>query len=109
MNDSTQTGVAMALIAAVCTIAGYVVGWLKDRDKLRYGEEICALKAQNTVQQSQIEANATALVECKEAHDACKDMQQATNERLSGIEQALTTKKDKSDHVPPFKPGVNHS
>ena len=35
MNETTQTGVAMAAIAAVSTIAGLLIGWLRDRDKLR--------------------------------------------------------------------------
>lgn len=45
MNEATQTGVAMAAIGMVGTVVGLLIGWLKDRDKLRYDAEFAKLKA----------------------------------------------------------------
>lgn len=45
MNEATQTGVAMAAIGMIGTIVGLLVGYLKDRDKLKYDAEFATLKA----------------------------------------------------------------
>lgn len=46
MNEATQTGAAMAAIGMVGTVVGLLIGYLKDRDKLRYDAEFAKIRAQ---------------------------------------------------------------
>lgn len=108
MNDATQTGFAMAAIGLAGTIAGLFFGWLKDRDKLKFGDEVTALKAQNTVQAGQIAAQELKITSltaiqaaCEQRHKECEEKHKTTETRIADIERSLEAKKDKtSDHEP---------
>lgn len=96
MNDSTQTGVAMAAIAAVCTIVGQLFGWLRDRDKLHNDKqlteqsvEIASLKSQNTAQAKQMSEQDTEIAELKRTHADCESQHRDTSARLAALERAL--------------------
>ncbi len=99
MNEATQTGVAMAAIAAVCTVAGALLGWLKERDKLQFDAKLAALQAQNTNQESRILALTATQDECEEgqrrAEDrarSCEEKHATTESRLSEIERIMAAR-----------------
>ncbi len=89
MNDATQTGVAMAFIAAACTIAGQFIGWLRDRDKLRYDKDLADLKSQNSGQAAQITVLSAGQKACEEKHQACEQEQQSLKTDVRDIKLAL--------------------
>jgi chromosome segregation ATPase len=108
VNDSIQNGVAMAAIAATCTIAGQCLGWLRDRDKLRYDKtltdqaakietqagQIAGLTAQNTSQAGQIEA-------WEKKHEECEQKHKTMESRLDQLERRLEpTRGETADHTP---------
>lgn len=101
MNEATQTGVAMAAMGMIGTIVGLIVGFLKDRDKLRFDSDLAALKTQNTTQAAQIADNTKKLQDCEEKHRDCEEKHVSMVERMVEIERSLAGKKDEtSDHKP---------
>lgn len=94
MNEATQTGVAMAIVGMIGTVAGLLVGYFKDRDKLRYDHELGGLRAQNAGQARQIEALERSTREGTEAHERtlselkmCMEHHRATDARLAALER----------------------
>ncbi len=110
MNDTTQTGIAMAALAMIGTVVGTVVGYFRDRDKLRHDVQLKALETQNKTQAEQIATQAeqiatqgkriTRLTQISRKRDRkhreCEEQHQATAARLEQIESKLAQKKDAS-------------
>lgn len=97
MNDATQTGVAMAALTMVGTVVGVVVGYFKDRDKLRYDSELSGLRTQNAAQAKQMSDQDTEIAVLKKTHQECEKQHTETNarlvetnERLAVLERSLT-------------------
>lgn len=57
-------GVGMAVCTLIGTVAGLVVGWLRDRDKLHHDTRIEKLEGQAERQSQQ-------LADCEQRHEAC--------------------------------------
>lgn len=104
MNDATQTGVAMAAIAMISTVAGLVVGYFRDRDKLRYDNELSGLRAQNTAQAKQMADQDVKIAELKRTHDECEAQHRDTSARLAVLEKALTDHLDRGTAQRPALP-----
>ncbi len=94
MNEATQTGAAMAAIGMAGTLVGLIVGYFKDRDKLKYDAEFAALKNQNAGQATQIATQAVQIGALVKQHDECQDRARTQDARLASIEAALAHKKD---------------
>jgi len=94
MNDATQTGVAMAAIAMIATVMGSVISYLKDRDKLRYDNELAALKHQNAGQATQLATLTVAQIECERRHRECEEKHQTNSQQIAEIRAMLLQKKD---------------
>lgn len=99
MNGDVQTGVAMAAIALISSVAGMIVGYFKDRDKLKYDAEFASLKNQNANQAKQIADSAGTIAvlqrdqqECLERHQECLDQHEQTERRLKALEESLSKK-----------------
>lgn len=106
MNEATQTGVAMAAIGLVGTIAGLFFGWLKDRDKIKFDKkltdqaaQIQTLTTQNATQGTQMAAQATQIAtltttqaDCEKKHKECEEKHKTTETRIEALEGKLGQK-----------------
>lgn len=103
MNEATQTGAMMAGIGMLGTVIGLIVGYFKDRDKLKYDAEFAALKNQNAGQATQIATQAVQISELVKQHDECQgrareqeSRARAQDARLAVLEAAMSHKIDDS-------------
>lgn len=117
MNEATQTGVAMAAIATISTVAGLVIGWLRDRDKLQYDQRLSSQDAQIGVLTRQNEAQAremgelkTEIASCQQKHEAERTAKHELRDQLHTIQLKVQLMEDRAklrhgddaaDHRPP--------
>lgn len=73
MNDSTQNGAMMAGIGMLGTVIGLLIGWLRDRDKLRYDNELALLKQRQK--------------ECEQEHAECMEKHQESTAEIAKLHQ----------------------
>lgn len=87
MTETTWTGVAMAIIALCSSALGYLFGWLKERDKLRFDTRLLAAEQSGR--------------DCDEKHAqtlqklaACEKQHQSTDIRLTRLEAQASGVRD---------------
>jgi septal ring factor EnvC (AmiA/AmiB activator) len=90
MDQSTQQGVAMALIGLAGTAFGLLASTIRDRDKLKYDLKLVALSTQNETQAKQI-------ADLTKNHARCEEQHAATERRIDELVAALAGSKS---HVP---------
>jgi|GEM_PF-3741555 len=92
MNEATWTGVAMALIALASSAFGYVFGWLKERDKLRFDARLLAAEQSGRECDEKHAATEKKLAACEEKHEQQEQRQRRTESELTQIRAALGLK-----------------
>ena len=104
MNDQTQTGVAMAVIAMVGVAIGKLSDYFTSRDKLRYDTQLVGLQTQNTAQAKQMAEQDAEIAELKRTHAECEAQHRDTSARLAVLERALADHLDRGTAPRPALP-----
>jgi chromosome segregation ATPase len=103
-STSVEAAVWMAAIALLSSVATLLVGWLKDRDKLKYGAEITVLQGEKKAQDTAIELLTTKVGHYEEKHaqsqesiktlttkvDECEEQHAQAKEALSIAKETLS-------------------